>query len=586
MARPSKAEIMRLQQAINWSYKQLKPFRENDMKAMRQYVGIHYSDSGAAKKVPFSLLELAISTYTQRLSGGKPRALFTTPHDVLQPQKSKLQKGTNHLLGEIDFGATLADAVQGGFFSLGIIKIGLDYLATEEWNGYLHDVMQPFADSVVLANWVHDMTATRWDKVQYEGDKYTIDLEDAKQRFDHGDKLKPIQDTEGHGDSGDDPKDLSQGNAFNREYYRDIGQVWDIWDPRKNIIITLAAGEGEPCEETGEALHIIDWNGPERGPYRKLSFNPVRGNVMPLPPVALWMDMNDLANGVMRKLERQAKRQKTVYGVRPGGEQDGTTTMDAGDGEMVKLMDPKNIANLSFPGVDPQQLAFLIQIKNMASWLWGNLDALGGLSPQSETLGQDRLLTASASQRLVKMQNTTLDFATEAISALAELLYGEPRITLPQTKTYGNVSIPTYWTAEDREADFFQYNMKLEPYSLQYRSPSERLEIIRQSMIQMVMPFAAQMQAQGIFVDFEALFNIIGDYAGLDELKQILIYTNQRQTEEGPVRALQSPVTSRTNTRVNRPGATSQGKDEAMMTALLGGGQQNSQFSQVARPTG
>jgi hypothetical protein len=586
MARPSKAEITRLQQAINWSYKQLKPFRENDMKAMRQYVGIHYSDRGAAKKVPFSLLELAISTYTQRLSGGKPRALFTTPHDVLQPQKSKLQKGTNHLLGEIDFGATLADAVQGGFFSLGIIKIGLDYLATEEWNGYLHDVMQPFADSVVLANWVHDMTATRWDKVQYEGDKYTIDLEDAKERFDHGDKLMPIQDTEGHGEDGDDPKDLTQGNAFNREYYRDIGQVWDIWDPRKNVIITLAAGENDACEETGEALHIIDWNGPERGPYRKLSFNPVRGNVMPLPPVALWMDMNDLANGVMRKLERQAKRQKTVYGVRPGGEQDGTTTMDASDGQMVKLMDPKNIANLSFPGVDPQQLAFLIQIKNMASWLWGNLDALGGLSPQADTLGQDRLLTASASQRLVKMQNTTLDFATEAISALAELLYAEPRITLPQTKSYGSVSIPTYWTAEDREADFMQYNMKLEPYSLQYRSPSERLEIIRQSMMQMVMPFAAQMQAQGIFVDFEALFNIIGDYAGLDELKQILIYTNQRNTEEGPVRALQSPVTSRTNTRVNRPGATSQGKDEAMMTALLGGGQQNSQFSQVARPTG
>ncbi|MCJ7828232.1 MAG: hypothetical protein MUP81_00630, partial [Dehalococcoidia bacterium] len=69
MDRPSKAEITRLQQAINWSYKQLKPFRENDMKAMREYVGIHYSENGAAKKVPFSLLELAISTYTQRLSG-------------------------------------------------------------------------------------------------------------------------------------------------------------------------------------------------------------------------------------------------------------------------------------------------------------------------------------------------------------------------------------------------------------------------------------------------------------------------------------------------------------------------------------
>jgi hypothetical protein len=94
------------------------------------------------------------------------------------------------------------------------------------------------------------------------------------------------------------------------------------------------------------------------------------------------------------------------------------------------------------------------------------------------------------------------------------------------------------------------------------------------------------MMAQGVHVDFEALYKIIGEYTGLDEFKDILIYTNPRGTEEGPVRPMQSPVTTRNNVRTNRPGATSQGKDEAMFTSLMGGGQQNSQFSQVARPTG
>ena len=584
--RPSKIEIMRLQQSMNWSYRQLAPFRANDKFAMEQYVGAHYSEKGSQKKVPFSLLELAISTYTQRLSGGKPRVLFTTPHDQLQPQKSKLQRGTNHLLGEIDFGKTLADAVQGGFFSVGIMKMGLDLRSREEWNGFLHDVMQPFADSVTLDNWVHDMSATRWDKVQYCGDRYTLNVDDAAEMFDHGDKLMPIEDTEGYGDDGERLKDMTQGGGHNREYYRDIGEVIDVWDPRNNWVITLATEQGQFCAETGEALHVMDWNGPERGPYRLLSFNPVRGNIMPLAPVALWMDMHELANNVMNKLKRQAMRQKTVYGVMPGGDADANTTINASDGEMVKLLNPKNIAQLNYPGVEPQQLAFLIQLKNLASWLWGNLDALGGLSPQADTLGQDRLLTASASQRLVKMQTTTVDFAHSCILTLSELLYGDPNIVLGQTKRHGDIEIPVFWTPEDREANFIEYNMTLEPYSLEYHSPTERLETIRKTMAQIALPFQQQMMAQGIHIDMEALFNIIGDYTGLDELKQILIYTNPRGTDEGPERALQSPNTSRTNVRVNRPGATSQGKDEAMVNNLMNFGQQSSQAAQVTRPTG
>ena len=584
MGKPSLSEIKRLQEAINWSFKQLEPFRKNDKYAMEQYVGSHYSNNGASKKVPFSLLELAISTYTQRLSGGKPKALFTTPHDSLLPMKSKLQAATNRLLDEIDLGDTLSEAVQGGFFSLGIVKIGLDSNGEDYRNGYSYKMTKPYAASVTLDNWVHDMTATRKDKMMFCGDRLSLLLDDAADLYEHGDKLKPMKDTEGYGQGADKLKELSQGGGSNREYFRDLAEVWTIWDAVEGRIITLAAGEGEPCDVTGEYIDVRDWTGPEKGPYKFLGFNPVRGNIMPLPPVSLWIDMHELSNNVMRKLERQAQRQKTVFGVQPGGESDGLTTLQANDGEMVKLLNPKGIANISYPGVEPGQLAFLIQLKDMASWLWGNLDALGGLSPQADTLGQDRLLTASASQRLVKMQNQTVQFAQEVIHDLAELLYNEPTITIPLTKSYGDVSIPRYWTPKDREVDFLHYNMTIDPYSLSYRSPSERLEIIRQTVLQLVAPFAQQMQAQGIVVDYEKLFKIVGEYTGLDELKQILTYTNQRGMEEGPVRALQSPNTTRTNVRVNRPGATSRGKDEAMVSHLLGMNQQTSVGNQVARP--
>jgi len=184
---PTKPEILRLQRAINWSYRQLKPFRQNDMEAMQQYVGSHYSEHGANKKVPFSLMELAISTYTQRLSGGTPRVLATTPHRSLKAQAAKLKRGINNLLDEIDFHETLEEVVQAAFFSMGILKIGLQVRGSMEWNGFMHDVTQPFADSVTLDNWVHDMAAARWDKIQFCGDRYCIDLEDAQEIFQHGD---------------------------------------------------------------------------------------------------------------------------------------------------------------------------------------------------------------------------------------------------------------------------------------------------------------------------------------------------------------------------------------------------------------
>jgi hypothetical protein len=239
---PTTSEIKRLQGAINWSYRQLDAFRKNDAEAMREYVGYHYSDKGANKKVPFSLMELAISTYTQRLSGGKPRVLFTTPHRQLKAQQAKLQRGTNALLEEIDFHETLAEVIQSAFFSIGILKMGLDLRGQTEWNGFLHDVTQPFADSVTLDNWVHDMSATRWDKVQFCGDRYCLDLEDAQQMFARGDLLRPISYM---GNTQEDrAKDLSQGDGFNREDFREQTEVWDIWDPKENRIIMLAAGEG------------------------------------------------------------------------------------------------------------------------------------------------------------------------------------------------------------------------------------------------------------------------------------------------------------------------------------------------------
>lgn len=51
----------------------------------------------------------------------------------------------------------------------------------------------------------------------------------------------------------------------------------------------------------GEPLRVVDWEGPESGPYHLLWYNEMPSNSFPLAPVTQWIDLNDGYNRVMRK---------------------------------------------------------------------------------------------------------------------------------------------------------------------------------------------------------------------------------------------------------------------------------------------
>ena len=81
----------RLKTSLEASYKKLKPFRENNIEAVRQYVGSHYSNDGADDKVPINLLELAINIYIRQLAARAPNVLVTTPYSGRMPGTMNLK---------------------------------------------------------------------------------------------------------------------------------------------------------------------------------------------------------------------------------------------------------------------------------------------------------------------------------------------------------------------------------------------------------------------------------------------------------------------------------------------------------------
>ncbi len=581
-------QLKKLRQAVDYSRRQLQPFRQQRYEVIRQYVGYHYSDDGAADRVPVNLLELAINIYTQQMAARVPQVLVSTSFRPLKPSAANFELALNHLLKEIRFGDTIRLAVIDALFSIGIIKTGLERRASVEIDGYLHDVGQPFADTISLDNWVHDTTATRLDQCQFMGDRYRLPLELVKESraFKNTETLQATVKSAYNEDGDSKAESLSHGSQVDPDEYKEHVELWDLWLPAENLLITI------PAEGDGKPLRVIDWDGPETGPYHLLSFSPVPGNIMPLPPSGLWMDLHDLANRLFRKLGRQAERQKTVLGVQSGAEDDGNRILKANDGETLRMDNPDRAREYRFGGIDQPSLAFLLQVKDLFVYLGGNLDSLGGLSPMADTLGQDQLLAQNASKRVADMQDRVISFTKDVINSLGFYLWTDPLINLPLTKRVPGMeqlSVPVTFDAESREGDFLDYNIEIEPYSMQHQSPQMKLQALVQVFQQFIAPFAPMMAEQGIGINFEGLLNTIGKYANVSELNEILEFTQPsgryEKTMVGQPPA-KWPTTRHISERVNRPGATRSGKDAAMMQTLLGGNPQQSELAAIRRPTG
>jgi hypothetical protein len=580
-----KIDIMQLNRSVAYSRGALKPFRANRYYLLKQLAGYHYSDNGASDKVPINLLELALNIYLQQLIANCPRVSVTSDYPQLKEICTRFELAMNKLVREINLEETLALAVQGGMLSVGIVKVFLNSYKVEV-GGYLHDAGQPCADHVTLDDWVHDMTVKRWEQVQYEGNRYRMTKDEALEVF-KGNKDELIRN---EFDRLEREENISAGSMSQKEEYIETIELWDLWLPKQNIVGVYMAGDTEQ-DPLAKQLRAVEWTGPERGPYHKLGFGKLEGNTMPTSPAMYQRDLHDLANRLYRKLGRQADRQKTVYGVMRGGDKDGQKIVEAEDGQMFSLDNPNNVQEIIYKGISPESLAFLIQTKEMFSYLAGNLDMLGGLGPQSDTLGQDQLLAAGASRRLQRMQKEMISFTTGVVEDLGYYLYNDPYIEIPLIKRipqFPDVAVPVKFSPEDRENDFVEYNIKIEPFSMQHQSPENKLMGLRTVFSEFVAPLIPVMQQQGVEIDIVGLFTTIGKLANLPELNDVLSYSMPRQMSQpvGGMPTNKPPVTKRTYERINRPGATQPGKDQIMKQALLGSRPQKSEMSAIGRPTG
>ncbi|MCP4902976.1 MAG: hypothetical protein GY906_38930, partial [bacterium] len=329
----------RLQTAVFDSRRQLEPFRQNRIDAIREMIGQNYSDEGTADRVPVNFIEMAVNTYARQLVANNPKVLITTKHRTLKPEAHLREVVVNNLIKEMHLAEVLYEGVIEALFCMGIVKTGVVVHDVIEIAERFHDLTQPFCDVVNLDDWVHDMSCRTYEAAQYSGNRYRLPLEMAKEMeiFDKKEREKLVELEERRvNEQGDERSEtLSQGDHQYTEEYKAHCEFWDIWLPQENMLLTFPGDTSDGMTIGDKPLRTVEWDGPEDGPYHLLRFGRVPGNMMPLAPVMTWKDLAYIGTKLFNKMTNQAERQKTLGFFQEGKSKTAERIKDAIDGEVL-----------------------------------------------------------------------------------------------------------------------------------------------------------------------------------------------------------------------------------------------------------
>lgn len=574
-----RVDFAQLKTAVDWSNTQLKEPRSNRLEAAKQFVGQHYSRSGSDKRVPTNFLELANTIYIRLLAANAPQAQVTTNIPSLKPYAKTTELALNQIPDEIDLGATLRRAVMEAMFSFGIVKVGI---ASSGVAVLGHDVGEAYADIVTLDDYFFDMSAKSRKGIQYEGNDYWLSVDTARELFNTND-MEPDE----HTVTGDQGDQRAEGVSVEpgADLYKDRIWLRDVYLHDTGQLLTYGITSGDP-------LRVIDWDGPENGPYHTLGFSDVPGNLLPLPPVALWMDLHELGNALFRKLGKQADARKSVALFTGGDDSEVNRLKNAADGDGI-LYSGQKPEEITVGGIDQATLAFYLQVADQFDYFAGNLNTLGGLGPSSETVGQDRLMSEAAGARAQDMAQSTFGFAKGIFKSLAWYEWTDPVRKRHVEKRIGDTDIylRREWSDETREGNFLDYNFDINVFSMGDNSPATQLQKLGMVVERYIIPFIPLIQQQGGVFDTKALLKQVAELSNLPEVAELVKF---QDSPEEPTQAPQGDSTPsfkpaetrRTYERINRPGATRSGKNAAMSQLLMGGNVQPAEKEAIGRRVG
>ena len=573
--------LKKLDSAVKESRKKLRHFVREETAAQQQYVGPHYGEDGAKEPFPVNILEIAVTTLLQQLAAKEPQVLLLTRDPSLKSTAAETELAINEMLLRMDFGVELRSFVMSALFSMGIMKVGIEPTFEAEVDGEKLVETQVYAEHIPFQDWVHDVTARKWDpeQVQFCGHTYRKPVKwvNDNEAFDEEARSKvEKQEQSPFDEEQDGVSEISHGAGEMQERFIDYADLWDIWVPSEGILVTYASGGEKPLMET----ELRERQG--HGPFHILGFNPVLNNVMPLAPVLNWLDAHDLDNRLFTKLGEQAARQKTILVAAPSAAASAGTIIKTEDGDALIAPNPGGVKEMRFGGPDQQTLGFAGYMRDMVSYIMGNVDSNAGLGQQAGTAAQERIIKDSGNARIQAMQGQVLKAVRGVVRDIFWWMWQDPMIQLNMVAKVSGTEIPTSWPIQVDEfgqerdlRDGLQvdlFDVDIEPYSLQDKPPSQRVEELRMIWQQDIMPLVQAGQVQANVEEYLRMLSKYGDWPEIEELAILSPAGSVPPNGTGPVAPPSGGQPQQPVAPAESPGMSRQGTEREMVTAAMGAG--------------
>ncbi len=572
-------ENSRLKRAHEWSRRQLVQFQDLRTQRWLMAAGAHYSDKGAdGPAVPLPLMAMALNIYSQALVSKNPAALCL-PQDPQKKREAKLfEVDLNRQFEEMELAVQLERCVREALISVGILLVGLAQTDQIKVGKKKYVVGKPFVANVGLDDFVIDMGCKCFDQAYFMGHRYRLPIQAIKESGQYK-NVEDLQETiwRGGNEQGNDKvAQMTRDGEMVEQPLYPLTDLWDIYCPYTGVIQTWR------CDENGymigdEPIWERDYTGPKFGPYLILGLGEVPDNPMPLPPAALWQDPIQLMNDVQNKIGNQARRQKDILGVPQNSYDDAQAAVRTEDGDVIKLDNPQGLVKTPLWGVNRELLAYGLTLDGMVNKVLGNLNLLGGLGAESPTATQDEMLSGSANKTLESMQRTVYGWTQRVMQAIGYYHFYDPLRKNPiQIKIPGTSVEWTEESAYDPDANFDEYDIKIVPYSMQDKSPQQRLQFMFMVLDKMA-PYAGLAAQQGKLPNIPAILEDAARYGGVKETtgwwttgEPVGSATDsENNTTPGQLPMAQS--STRKYVRENRSAATGSGTNMQIAQMLSGG---------------
>lgn len=566
----------RLLKAIGSSRDAIEPFRRVRKELIKDYCGSWYSEGVAENKTLVNLINQTARIYVVALAANNPQVLVSTPSTENIAFARRFEVNLNKLISDMTLDATFRKIVLDAFFCLGCGVVTMRDTDTR-FHGLLEseedvwlDPGEPWLNRVSLDDLILDMSAKELTKMRYCGHRYRADYEKVMDEPGYSkavkDKLKPT--SRAHHDSTGAARDIASDSAEDDDL-KDMVWLMDIWVAENNSIATMACNQSDI-----EPLIEREWNGSQAGPYKFLSLGDTPDNVIPTSPAMNLKGMHDLQNRLHRRMEDDSDAHRVVNVYPPGKEDDAKRIQNAERNSWQRMTDPTNIKQVEVGGVDQRDMAMATFIQGEYDRFAGNLQAMGGLGAQASTVGQEELIHGQLSKNVADMRMAVVMFASDCILDLGRLMWEDETLELRTSMPVGNsgINVSSDWTPDYRMGNFEDYDFKVEPYSMVFKTPQQHLQEYFQ-VLQQIAPLWPMFQASGASLNVQVLVKEMARLMNKPEIEQLITFAAPAEMLGGDQNTVRSPShTVRENVRKNvGTGGTAEARNNTLVRDLMAG---------------